>query len=335
MSIARYMMLCLSHPEHGYYTTGYPIGAKGDFVTAPEISQLFGEMIGIWLVNSWIELGGPPEFILAELGPGRGTLMADILRATANHSGFSKARRVYLVETSPSLRDQQATILEAHDVSFVDTVNDLPNAPIFMIANEFFDALPIQQYVKTDIGWQERCVDNNGSAFKITLTAPKQNSDLDKIFPNLPTGIIVERSTISENISESIGARIQKYGGVALFIDYGDWSGVGDTFQSVKGHSSSTTLENQGQSDLTAHVQFQRLAIASLCETQFTTQGMFLEQMGITERAQTLAKPLSNTKTDTLIASHRRLVHQQEMGELFKVLALRATKQPELIGFEK
>ncbi len=334
LSIARYMALCLGHTQHGYYRTGTPIGRSGDFTTSPEISQLFGEMIAIWLMQAWADQGKPARFVLAELGPGRGTLMADILRVSVVNQQFSNAMQVCLVETSPTMRAAQKAALHPYAIDFIDTVDQLPQLPLFLVANEFFDALPVQQFVATDVGWQERRVAFNGTGFEFSLAKPQPDKVLSARFPDLANGKIVERSTISETIAGNIGGQITKFGGAALWIDYGNLSGTGDTFQSVKDHASTDTLKNQGQCDLTCHVQFQPLAEASDCAVQFTSQGRFLENMGITSRAQRLASGLSHADRDRVSTAHNRLVDPKQMGDLFKVMALRPQGSPELIGFE-
>ncbi len=332
--VARYMALCLSHPEFGYYTTKNPIGAAGDFTTAPEISQMFGEMLGIWLLKTWQDQGSPDPFVLVELGPGRGTLMLDILRVTKQDPAFSKAMQLKLVETSPALRKLQSSMLKNNSFFHLDALSDLPDMPILLVANEFFDALPICQYVFSDAGWQERLLGNCPEGFEILLSDPIKNALLDQQFPSLPNGVVVEISPHSLEIATEIGQRLRQFGGAALIIDYGDFNGIGDTFQAVKDHSSTDTLANQGQCDLTAHVQFQPLADAAETEVQFTTQGQFLEAMGIGERAKVLAKNASGKQVETLIGAYRRLVHADEMGTLFKVMALRSAEMPPTPGFK-
>ncbi len=331
MTIARYMDLCLGHSEHGYYTTKDPFGLEGDFTTAPEISQMFGEMVGVWLVQCWLDQGAPKQFILAELGPGRGSLMLDILRVAKSQNGFIDAMQIHLVETSPTLRDIQANTLKNHTITFVEKVENLPELPLFLVANEFFDALPVQQFVKTDIGWQERRVDYSAMGFEFVLDTPQEILVLDARHPVLANGLIVEHSPISEEIAHIIGRKISANGGAALIIDYGEKSGIGDTFQAIKGHSSCDPLMHQGRCDLTCHVQFQPLAETSGCATQFCTQGAFLENMGITARANALAE---SGNSPEIAASHHRLVHPDEMGTLFKVMALRPKGNAALSGFE-
>ncbi|MCF6305628.1 MAG: SAM-dependent methyltransferase [Rhodobacteraceae bacterium] len=334
MPVSRYMDLCLSHPKLGYYTTNNPIGTAGDFTTAPEISQMFGEMLGIWLIQAWQDQGAPERFVLAELGPGRGTLMADILRVAAQFPEFLDAMQIALVETSPVLRQIQSNALKNHSIMHLDRVEQIPDLPLVLVANEFFDALPIEQYVFSDAGWQERRVDFQDGRFEFLLAKPVQNAVLDRLFPDLPNGILVETSPLSLKIAREIGRRIRRFGGAALLIDYGDLSGVSDTFQAVKDHSSSSPLTFQGQSDLTAHVQFQPLCDAAQCQMQFTSQGYFLENIGISARANALAETALQQDIDTIISAHHRLVHPDEMGKLFKVMALRSIDTAPLTGFD-
>jgi len=335
MSIARYMEICLSDPDEGYYTTKNPIGAAGDFTTAPEISQLFGEMIGIWVLQTWQLLGAPAAFALAELGPGRGTLMADILRVTLRDPEFSRAANIILVETSPNMRASQANTLKNRNFAFLDDVKLLPDMPVIVVANEFFDALPVQQFIKTDIGWQERLITWDKQRFAFELSKPDQQPELDQRHQHLPNGLLVERSTKSESIAKIIGEQISRHTGAALIIDYGALSGIGDTFQAVKDHKSCDPLTDQGICDMTCHVQFDALALASGCAHQFTSQGAFLEQMGITTRAQALVEQADQKAAEAVVLAHRRLVHPDEMGALFKVMALKSDKVPELFGFEQ
>ncbi len=323
MTIADYMALCLLHPEHGYYSTRDPLGAAGDFTTSPEISQMFGELIGLCLAQSWMDAGAPGSFVLAELGPGRGTLMADILRATRAVPGFHAAARVHLVEASAHLKQAQAETLGAFDPTWHDAVADLPEAPLFLIANEFLDALPIRQFLRSGDGWREKVVGLDGErlTFGLSDAAPyplladrletTQDGDLIELCPQLP-GVI-----------EVLSNRIETHGGAALIIDYGDWHSLGDTFQALQNHQKVDPLAAPGQADLTAHVDFEAVARAARCaHTRLTQQGVFLERLGITPRAQTLANGLTGAALKSHIAAHRRLTHPDEMGTLFKVLGL-------------
>ncbi|MGC9420120.1 MAG: class I SAM-dependent methyltransferase [Rhodovulum sp.] len=338
ISLADFMADCLIHPEHGYYSTRDPFGAAGDFTTAPEISQMFGELIGLWLAQTWMDRGGPAPFTLAELGPGRGTLMADALRATRTVPGFHAAARLHLVETSPSLRAKQRTALAGHDVTWIDGVDALPEAPLFLVANEFFDALPIRQFQRDPAGWRERQVGLAEGALALGLSAPAPLAELAHRLKDTRPGDIVETCPAAAPIAAAIAARIAARGGAALIVDYGGWRSRGDTLQAVRSHRPDPVLAHPGQSDLTAHVDFEALAraaqAAGAAVSPLTPQGVFLERLGITARAQALAKNLSGGALESHIAAHRRLTHPQEMGTLFQTLALTERGGPSPPGFD-
>lgn len=341
LSLADYMSECLLNPSYGYYTTATAIGAEGDFITAPEISQMFGELLGLALVQSWLDQGSPAPFTLAELGPGRGTLMADMLRATRMVPGFHDAMDLVLIEASPRLRDQQASALRDYAPQWLPSVEDLPQQPLFLIANEFFDALPIRQFQRDGDLWRERRVgyDTESAALCLGLGAPAPQPALDHRLEDTPDGKLVELCEIAGVLCEAIAQRVAECGGAALLVDYGDWRSLGDTLQAMRAHAPADPLIDPGQSDLTAHVDFEvlcRAARASGCtHTRVTPQGVFLERLGITERAQTLAANLDGAPLDQLIAAHRRLTHPEEMGTLFKVLGLYPAKCPPPAGLEK
>ncbi|MEX0969064.1 MAG: SAM-dependent methyltransferase [Paracoccaceae bacterium] len=322
MRLDRYMALALGHPQHGYYPTRDPLGAGGDFTTAPEISQMFGELLGLWLAQAWMDAGAPANFVLAEAGPGRGSLMADILRATAQVPGFTP--QVWLVETSPALRAVQKARLGA--VSWADDISALPDLPVFFVANEFFDALPIRQFQRSADGWQEVLV---GAGLKPALGAPFTDTALDARFGVAPA-TVGETCAPAESFAAALGARIAAQGGAALVVDYGDWRGTGDTLQALRAHAPANPFETPGQADITAHVQFAPLAAAAGLGGAFTMQGKFLERLGITARAQALA----DAGGQGVAAAHRRLTHPAEMGNLFKVLALGPAEQP-MAGFDE
>lgn len=326
LSISDYMQDCLLHPEFGYYTTRDPLGAAGDFTTAPEISQMFGEVLGLSLAQTWLDQGRPASFTLAELGPGRGTLIADILRATRSVPGFHDAARVTLVEASPKLREIQTETLKGYDPAWLDRVNDLPHRPLFLVANEFFDALPIRQFVRDQDGWRERLVGETDGTLHFGLGATVPQPALDHRLEDTRDGDLVEICATAEAITQGIASRIAGHGGAALLIDYGDWRSLGDTFQAVRTHQMQETLSHPGAADLTAHVDFETLALAArtagAAHSRLTPQGVFLERLGITARAQALAGNLSGAALDQLVEAHRRLTHPEEMGNLFKVLGL-------------
>ncbi|WP_261368184.1 class I SAM-dependent methyltransferase [Pseudosulfitobacter koreensis] len=326
ITLADYMSEALLHPTHGYYTTRDPLGAGGDFTTAPEISQMFGELIGLSLAQSWLDQGAPPAFTLAELGPGRGTLMADILRATARVPGFHDAMQIALIEASPKLREVQATALKDLAPQWLDSVHALPEQPLYLVANEFFDALPVHQYQRDGDRWRERMVGADGDRLHMGLGPATLQPALAHRLEDTGQDDIVEVCPGATPITDTISSRIRDHGGAALIIDYGDWRSLGDTLQAVKDHETTDPLADPGTADLTTHVDFEALTQAARCAfTRITPQGVFLERLGITQRAQALAQTLRGGPLDAHVAAHRRLTHPAEMGNLFKVLGLYPT----------
>ena len=324
ITIAEYMAECLLHPTLGYYSTRDPFGRVGDFITAPEISQMFGELIGLALAQTWLDQGAPSEFALVELGPGRGTLMADILRATKSVAGFHEAATVCLVEASAKLRAEQ--IKAVPNAKFYDSISDVPPIPVLVVANEFFDALPIRQFVRAQDGWSERVIGVESDELVFGLTAAAPLDFLAHRLAETKIGDLVEYCGALPAICQDLGTRISRNGGAALIIDYGDWASLGDTLQALKSHEKIDPLETPGEADITAHVDFAAIAMAAKCaHTRLTPQGVFLERLGITARAQALATKLSGEALDTHISAHRRLTHPSEMGDLFKVIGLYPT----------
>jgi SAM-dependent MidA family methyltransferase len=327
ISVARYMELALAHPKHGYYITRDPFGAAGDFTTAPEISQMFGELIGLWLAQAWLDMGSPARVILAEAGPGRGTLMADALRAAKTVPGFLPAAEVHLIETSPTLRVKQAGILRDTAPHWHVSLADLPvDAPLLLVANEFLDALPIRQYERRAGQWHERLVGEQDGLLAFGLSPmPKRELTLDA-----PEGAILEVSPAGLAAVAEIARRIAWQGGAALLIDYGHAGGFGDTLQAMRGHASADPLEVPGGADITAHVDFAAMAAAARqagAEVDGPLeQGPFLLSLGLAERAERL---MASTPARAVeIATQRdRLTEMTPtgMGRLFKVLALRRT----------
>ena len=335
VTIADYMAECLLDPTHGYYATRDPLGAAGDFTTAPEISQMFGELLGLALAQAWLDRGAPAPFLLVEPGPGRGTLMTDMLRATRGVPGFHDAARVHLIEASPTLREIQKKTL-AHSVTHLDTIAGLPEGPLFLIANEFFDALPIRQFQRAGGGWRERVIGLHRDRLAFGLAGPSAPPDLAHRLNDTQDGDIVETCPQGTAIASTIGQRIAEQGGAAIVIDYGGWRSKGDTFQAMKDHAHTDPLAEPGQADLTAHVDFEALAHAAhpAVASAMIPQGVLLERLGINTRAQQLAERLSGEKLDAHIAAHRRLTHAQEMGTLFKAMALFQQDTPTPPGFE-
>lgn len=335
MTIAEYMAECLGDAEHGYYVTRDPLGQLGDFTTAPEISQMFGELLGLCLAQAWMDQGAPSLFILSELGPGRGTLMADLLRATRAVPGFHDALSLHLVEGSPTLRKVQAQTV-AHPLKHHDNVGTLPDGPLFLIANEFFDALPVRQFQRDGAIWRERVIGLEDGALAIGLSDPMPPEHLADRLGDTEDGQIVETAPGAVAIAATLGTRIADQGGTALIIDYGDWRSRGDTFQAIRRHEKVSPLSRPGEADLTAHVDFEALAEAArpAAASTLTPQGVLLERLGITPRANALAKKLSGPPLSSHIAAHRRLTHPDEMGTLFKAIALYQPGTPCPPGFD-
>lgn len=326
ITVADYMTECLLHPQLGYYATRDPLGVAGDFTTAPEISQMFGELIGLSLAQAWIDQGRPAHFTLAEVGPGRGTLMADILRATRSVTGFGKAAHIALIEASPVLQGIQRETLKEYEPTWISNLDALPEAPLFFVANEFFDALPVRQFVRDGQFWRERCVGAADGTLQFGLGPAGPRSDLEHRLDDTKDGDLVEICPSGSTIIAQIGQRIETHGGAGVIIDYGDWRSQGDTLQSVQNHEFANPLEKPGQADLTAHVDFEALCLSAPCaHSRLATQGVFLERLGITARAEALSKTGDTSTREDLLIAHRRLTHPTEMGNLFKVLGLYQT----------
>jgi SAM-dependent MidA family methyltransferase len=315
-----------------YYATRDPLGTRGDFTTAPEISQMFGELIGLWLADLWDRAGRPAARYL-ELGPGRGTLAADALRAMAK-AGL--APPVHFVETSPVLREAQAERVPQAEWS-LDLVGVEDDLPLLAIANEFFDALPIRQLVKTEEGWRERLV-----ACQDTLFLPiVGDRGFDQIIPrhlrDAPSGSILETSPATLGILRALAARLLAQGGAALIIDYGhEGPAIGDTLQAVRGHEYANPFDAPGEADLTAHVDFAMIREAAELEGLTVhgpvTQGAFLTALGIGARAEALARAAPD-RAESIATDRDRLIGDEAMGELFKVIALTAPGWPTPAGF--
>ena len=321
ISVADYMSECLLHPAYGYYATRDPFGTTGDFTTSPEITQMFGELLGVSLAQAWMDQGCPTPFVLAEAGPGRGTLMADLLRATRRAPGFHDAMQVHLIEASPSLRAKQEELI-AH-ATWHDSAESLPDLPLFFVANEFLDALPIHQFIRDKDQWRERLIGVDDDALTFGLGPAQPQPALAHRLEDTEEGMMVEVCEPLAPMIDAIGGRIKRHGGTALIIDYGDWHSQGDTLQAVKDHKEVDVLADPGNADLTAHVDFEAICLATPCRfSRVTAQGVFLERLGITRRAQDLAKLMEPAQLEQHILAHRRLTHPEEMGNLFKVVAL-------------
>lgn len=324
MRLDEYMQTCLLHPEHGYYTTREPFGTAGDFTTAPEISQMFGEMLGAAIAQAWLDQGRPAHAVLAEIGPGRGTLMADALRVLRRLPGWDA--QVVLVEASPRLRALQQDRLGA--VRHVDSVADLPEAPLFLLANEFFDALPIRQFRRLPEGWAEVMVNATpeGLAFALGPALPLPRA--------APPGAVWEVCEPAPAIAAAIADRIARHGGAAILVDYGGWDGQGDTLQALQDGRPADPLAAPGLADLTAHVDFAPVAAAAqgVRVSALTPQGPLLARLGIGARAQALARGRPE-QADAIAAALHRLTAPEEMGQMFKALAFWPATAPPVAGF--
>ena len=339
LTVARYMALCLGHPVHGYYTSRDPLGLGGDFTTAPEISQMFGELIGLWAVEVWELMDSPKPVRLVELGPGRGTLMADLLRAVRIAPGFLQAAGVHLVETSPLLRARQREKLSASPapVAWHQRLSDVPPGPMIVIANELFDALPVRQFVCTERGWCERLVGlGPDRELVFGLASEPERLVRDKGAP----GDVLEWPGAALDLVKEISSRLAAAGGAALVIDYGhSASAFGETLQAVKRHAYTDPLAEPGEADLTAHVNFARLGEAARsCGATVhgpVAQRDFLQALGIEARARTLQARATGAQAADVEAALRRLSGDSagDMGRLFKVLAVAQSTLPDLAGF--
>lgn len=329
VSIAGFMEIALTGPG-GYYTGDDPLGRSGDFITAPEISQMFGELIGLWCVDTWTRLGKPAPFNLIELGPGRGTLMADALRAAKLAPDFLAALCLHLVEVNAALIAAQAERLAAFNPVWHKTLDNLPQGPTIFIANEFFDALPIHQFEMTGDGWRERVVIRRDGGFSFALAAPGPAlSLLRPAHRQAKSGDIAEVSPVSLEIATKIASHLRRFSGAMLAIDYGPaQSAHGASLQAVKDHRFHDPLQDIGAADLTAHVDFAALAdtarLQGLRVFGPVRQGDFLRALGIETRAAQLKAAAAETLRAEIDTACNRLIDEAEMGKLFKALAFAA-----------
>lgn len=335
ISVTDYFALCLADPEHGYYRTRDPFGRGGDFVTAPEVSQLFGEMIGIFLVHAWEKHLKPRRNVrIAEIGPGRGTMMADMLRVLQRLAPeLYEAATIHLVETSPTLRDIQGKTLSAHaeKVAWHDSFDEIPSGFLLLSANEFFDAVPIRQFVKTQTGFRERLVgiDGDGELAFMTGAGSLDPTLLPSGHQAAPSGSIAEVAPARAAIMQMLSDRLFDGGGTAVIVDYGHLAaGFGDTLQAVFKHEFDPPLAHPGEADLTSHVDFEVLAdvarARSVAVNGMMTQGEFLLKLGLLERAGTLGRDKDASEQEAIRAAVERLAGDgpNQMGELFKVMAV-------------
>lgn len=325
ISMAEFMQAALAHPEHGYYKTAEPFGVAGDFTTAPEISQMFGELIGIWCADIWQQMGCPANIELVEIGPGRGTLMDDLLRTTIRVPGFHDSISIAMVETSKRLKDiQHAKINQKHPrIKWLQNVSELPQKPLIIVANELFDALPVHQYFMQEGQWCEKMVGlNRVGELEFLLGNP-----LLSTHPQAGDGATLETCPLAITIMEEISTRIKQHGGAALIIDYGYIkSEYKNTISAILNHKHHDILSDIGKADLSAHVDFGLLR--SVAENKginvcgAISQGDFLRNMGIAIRVEKLSKNASVQQQNDIEAARYRLVDDTEMGKLFKVLAV-------------
>jgi len=342
ITVERYMELALGHPVHGYYMTRDPLGLAGDFVTAPEISQMFGELIGLFFAQCWLDLREPSPVRLVECGPGRGTLMADALRAAKVAPGFVEALAVELIETSPVLRAAQERMLSASGlrVTWRSSLSELSaeGGPLMVVGNEFLDALPIRQYQRLEGAWRERLVGLEGG--KLTFGLCSEPEAALKI--EAPEGALLEAGFAARGFVTTLASLLKAAGGVAVFLDYGHArSGLGDTLQAMRAHAFVDPLASPGEADLTAHVDFEALAkaarLAGLTVHGPLEQGPFVLALGLEARAEQLIRASGTAgQREAIRAAERRLTEMTRtgMGRLFKAIAFTTPGQPVPPGFD-
>ena len=340
ITVADYMAHCLTHPRHGYYVTSQPLGEAGDFITAPEASQIFGELIGVWAIACWQLLGRPARLHLVELGPGRGLLMSDLLRAARSQPDFLRALVVHLVEVSPALRAEQEWRLRDAGVPLhwhadLPEPEALARGPALVIANEFFDALPVHHYERTQTGWRERLVvEDDAGAFAFAATGePPPEGVLPEWAGGLPMGAIIELSPERAAYARRLGTLLMATGGAALVIDYGHLNpGPGETLQALQRHRQVSVFHRPGETDLTAHVDFAALADAFRASGLSTPppleQGRFLLGLGLEHRLRTLLSNADEAQTARLIHGAERIAGVEQMGSLFKALCAHHPAMP-------
>ena len=341
LTIAAFMAMALHDPQAGYYARRQPLGASGDFVTAPEISQIFGELIGLWCADLWQRVGSPDPVIVVELGPGRGVLMADFLRAASGVAGFRDAMRLHLVEASRVLRAEQQRRLAGSDAVWLDDIGGLPDGPLLLVANEFLDALPIRQLVRGRAHWAERLValDTGGrlcfaegpeSPALTLLVAPEQR--------DAAPGTIIELCPAATALIAGLADRLCRQPGAALFVDYGYTEPPGrSTLSAIGAHRAAAILDAPGAADLSAHVDFAAVTAAAHAGGAAVygpaSQGRFLKALGAELRLEALSRRAAPDQRAALETGLRRLIDPGEMGTLFKALAIASPGLPGPAGF--
>lgn len=352
ISVAEYMALCLLDPVEGYYPTRDPLGSDGDFITAPEISQMFGEVLGLWCVQTWHDMGKPETVHLVELGPGRGIMMSDMLRASELDPGFKAAVRVTLIEASAALEAVQGQTLATANVpiSWAKDLSQVPEGPTIVIGNEFLDCLPVRQFIQQDRfaganGWHERVVTlNEVSGSLMFAVSPTPISDVTQT--TLPsghieakTGELIEVCATAHLLLNQLKTRFDTHVGRALFVDYGpEETEFGDTLQALKRHEKVGVFSNPGNTDLTARVDFaalkecaENLSLASTCTV---TQATLLSRLGLEVRAVTLARAKPESKPK-IARQLERLMGAKQMGTLFKAICFQSNALGNVLGFEE
>jgi len=342
LSIAAFMAIALHDREAGYYARHDPLGGEGDFITAPEISQIFGELIGLWCADLWRHIGEPDPVILAELGPGSGALLADLLRAAAVLPGFRRALDLWLVEASPVLRARQQRRLGGLGAHFVADINALPTGNLLLVANEFLDALPIRQLVRGRVEWAERLValdDKDRLVFVDGQESPALTLLVPPALRAQPPGTLVEICPAAAALAGALGERLAREPGAALIVDYGYFpSAPGATLAALRRHRAAPVLDAPGSADLSAHVDFAAFAAAAGAAGAIVhgpvPQGRFLAALGAEARLASLSAGATKAQRDALESGLQRLIDPAQMGNLFKVLALTSPGLPAPAGFD-
>ncbi len=342
LSTAVFMAIALHDPEAGYYARHDPLGSAGDFITAPEISQIFGELIGLCCADLWRHIGQPDPVILAELGPGSGALLVDFLHAAATLPGFRRALDLYLVEASPVLRARQQRRLGSLGARFVAGIDALPPGPLLLVANEFIDALPIRQLVHGRAEWAERLVALDQEDRLVFADGPESPAVTLLVPPALraqPTGTVVEICPAAAALAAALGERLATQPGAALFVDYGYFpSAPGATLAALRRHRATAVLDDPGNADLSAHVDFAAFATAASAAGAVihgpVAQGRFLAALGAEARLAALSAGASEAQRAALTSGLERLIDPAQMGNLFKVLALTSPGLPAPAGFD-
>ncbi|HEY5071139.1 MAG TPA: SAM-dependent methyltransferase [Caulobacteraceae bacterium] len=331
ISIARYMDLCLHDPDFGYYSIRPRLGPDGDFITAPQVSQIFGELLGLWACEVFSALGRPSRVRLVELGPGDGAMMVDVLRAASTAApDFVDACEIVLLETSAPLKALQARAVResARGAVWIERFEELAgDAPIILLANEFLDCLPVEQAVRTKVGWEGRRVGLDVlGRLHFTSSAREPINCADECL-RAPFGIVREWSPAARELGAALGALLADVTGAALFLDYGDEDSTtpGDTLQAVRAHSREDPLAHPGEADLTARVQFgpflRAARAAGALTTSLLSQAEFLERLGIEARAATLQRSRPD-RAAVIGRQVRRLIAPDQMGDLFKAVCV-------------